>query len=228
MARIILVTGANRGIGREIARQLAEGGHKVILGIRSEDAGQRTAQEIGHGAAAIKLDVTSDDSVAAAAQWIEAEYGKLDAVVNNAGIGVGNAGLATPNLDEVRQIMEVNFYGPMRLNAALLPLLRKGDAPSIVNMSSGMGELKDLGLGGYAGYRLSKAGLNAQTLQLAGELSEDGIKVNAMCPGWVKTEMGRNRAPRHVSEGADTAVWLATDPSVPNGKFFRDREVIDW
>jgi NAD(P)-dependent dehydrogenase (short-subunit alcohol dehydrogenase family) len=130
-------------------------------------------------------------------------------------------------LDQVKYLMETNFYGPWRLSQIFLPLLEKSENGRIINMSSGMGELKDLD-GEYPAYRISKSSLNALTIMLAEGLKGKRISVNAMCPGWVKTDMGGPDAPRTVEQGADTAVWLATEEVIPTGKFFRDRREIDW
>jgi NAD(P)-dependent dehydrogenase (short-subunit alcohol dehydrogenase family) len=127
----------------------------------------------------------------------------------------------------VKQIMETNFYGPWRMIQVFIPLLLKSDNGQIINMSSGMGELGSLS-GDYPSYRISKSSLNALTIMFAKELEKDGISVNAMCPGWVKTDMGGPDAPRDVSQGADTAVWLATENEIATGKFFRDRQEISW
>jgi len=130
-------------------------------------------------------------------------------------------------LSEVRLLMETNFYGPWNMIQSFLPLLRKSPGGRIINMSSGMGEFASLA-GNYPAYRLSKASLNSLTIMLAKELEDEGIRINAMCPGWVRTDMGGPDAPRSVEEGADTAVWLATEEETPTGKFFRDRMIIDW
>jgi NAD(P)-dependent dehydrogenase (short-subunit alcohol dehydrogenase family) len=135
----------------------------------------------------------------------------LDILINNAAIGTGTTGAVNADLNEVRQIMETNFYGPWRLSLALLPMLKKSREGRIINLSSGMCALEDLN-GGYAGYRLSKAGLNALTILMANELRGTNLKVNAMCPGWVRTDMGGSGAPRPLEKGAETAVWLATIP----------------
>ena len=148
-------------------------------------------------------------------------------LLQKAGIGAGRKTAENISLMSVKQVMEINFYGPWRMIQAFLPLLLKSEEGRIINMSSGMGELKSL-TGKYPGYSLSKSSLNALTIMFSNELKEKGIKVNAMCPGWVKTDMGGPDAPRNVSEGADTAVWLATEKEIPTGKFFRDRKEIDW
>ena len=145
--------------------------------------------------------------------------------LKKAGIISLKHGVSEIPLDVVRQIAEVNVYGAWRMIQVFLPLLRKSREGRIINVSSGMGELKSLA-SDHAGYRMSKVSLNALTIMLSGELHN--ISVNAMCPGWVRTEMGGENAPRSVSQGADTAVWLATEKEIPTGKFFRDRKMIDW
>ena len=175
---------------------------------------------------ALELDVTDDDSVGAALAGAEENPGSLDVLVNNAGIYGPYEGVADYDLAEARRVIETNVFGPWRLIQAALPLLRRSGSPRIVNVSSGAGQLAEMGGGGTA-YRLSKAALNALTRTLAAEESE--IKVNAICPGWVSTDMGGSSAPRSVEQGADTAVWLATMPADgPSGGFFRDREPIPW
>ena len=224
---IALVTGGNRGIGLEICRQLAERGLTVVLTARDLSKGQKAASSLQGQVVVRRLDVTDDASVGDLAGALRQEFGVLDVLVNNAAISRGSRGLADSDLETIREIMETNFFGPIRVTQALLPLLRKSSDARIINITSGMGSLDEL-LGGYAGYRLSKAGLNAQTILLANELRGSHIKVNAVCPGWVRTDMGGRSAPRSVAEGADTAVWLATAPDVPTGKSFRNREVIAW
>ena len=217
-----LVSGASRGIGAEIARELAsDHGFLVFAGAR--DPGDVEATE---GVEPIRLDVTDQATVDAARERIESDPGRLDALVNNAGIYGDPIGAADYDLARAHQVLEVNTFGPWRLTQALLPLLRGSSSPRIVNVSSGAGQLSDMN-GGRAGYRLSKAALNALTRTLASD--ERGIKVNTMCPGWVRTDMGGSAAPRSVEEGADTAVWLATlSDDGPTGGFFRNRKPIPW
>ena len=220
--RVALVSGASRGIGAEIARELAgDHGFLVFAGARNPDD-----VESGDGIEPIRLDVTDEDTIYSARQRIESDPGRLDALVNNAGVYGDPTGAADYELDVAHEVLEVNTFGPWRLAQAFLPLLRRGDAPRIVNVSSGAGQLSDMN-GGHAGYRLSKAALNALTRTLAND--ERDVKVNSMCPGWVRTDMGGSAASRSVEEGADTAVWLATLPDDgPTGGFFRDRKPIPW
>ena len=174
----------------------------------------------------LRLDVDDDESVRAALAAIEADPAQLDVLVNNAGVYGAPAGAGDYDLDEAHRLFETNVFGPWRLVQAALPLLRRSAAPRIVNVSSGSGQLAEMGTG-YAAYRLSKTALNALTRTLAAE--EPQIKVNSVCPGWVRTDMGGPGAPRSVAEGADTAVWLATLPADgPSGGFFRDRQPLAW
>jgi NAD(P)-dependent dehydrogenase (short-subunit alcohol dehydrogenase family) len=222
LSRVALVSGASRGIGAEIARQLAaDHGFVVFAGARDPDD-----VEEADGIVPIELDVTDEDAIFAAQELIGSDPGHLDALVNNAGIYGDPIGAADYDLERAHEVLEVNLFGPWRLIEAFVPLLRRSDAPRIVNVSSGAGQLSDMN-GGRAAYRVSKAGLNALTRTLASDERE--IRVNTMCPGWVRTDMGGPGASRSVEEGADTAVWLATlDDEGPTGGFFRDREPIPW
>jgi NAD(P)-dependent dehydrogenase (short-subunit alcohol dehydrogenase family) len=221
-SRAALVTGANRGIGAEIARQLAaDHGFTVIAAAR--DPSQVAEQD---GVVPVALDVSDEASVAAARERIGSDPGRLDVLVNNAGVAGGYSDTAAGvELDEVRRTLEVNTLGPLRLVQAFLPMLRLSDDGRVVNVSSGAGQLEGM-RGGYPGYRISKSGLNALTKIVAAE--EPGIRSNSLCPGWVRTYMGGGAAPKSVAEGADTAVWLATDERVGSGGFYRDREPIPW
>ena len=223
--KIVLITGANRGIGKEIARQYAEKGHSVVLTGRDLKKAENAAEEIGDNCVAVALDVTDQSSVGAAVKKVEETYDCLDVLVNNAGI-MGKSRAAEGDIESIQHVMDTNFYGAIRTTAAFLPLLKRSSDPRIINMSSGMGATTSLPNGGYAGYRLSKAALNAYTQMLAGELGD--FMVAAMCPGWVRTDMGGGGAPRSVEKGADTAVWLGLEAEVPSGKFWRDREEINW
>lgn len=229
MSKIALVTGGNRGIGFEVCRQLGQKGFKVILGARKVSNGKEAQSILGSEGLDVTfqpLDVQNEEQIGFVASWLDMEYEGLDVLINNAGIGIGNSELADADLAEIRKIMEVNFYGPMQVSKMFIPLLKKKSG-RIINVSSGMGSISAMDIG-YAGYRLSKAGLNVQTMILAMELEQFDIKVNSVSPGWVKTEMGGSAAPRDVSQGADTITWLATEENIPNGKFLRDRKIINW
>jgi NAD(P)-dependent dehydrogenase (short-subunit alcohol dehydrogenase family) len=229
MERVALVSGANRGIGREVARQLVERGYKVVVGSRDLGKGERTAAELGDGAVATQLDVRDEGSVREAVSFVEREFGRLDVLVNNAGIADGwSSTAAEADFDKVREILDTNLFGSWRLAKAVLPLMRRNGYGRIVNVSSGMGQLSDMG-GHSPGYRVSKTGLNALTRMLTAELADENILVNSVCPGWVRTDMGGQNARRSVEEGGDTPAWLATLPDGgPTGGFFRNRKPIPW
>ncbi len=227
MDRVVLVTGANRGIGFEACRQFSERGFQVILTARDEKKGEAAAKKLGGAVSFLTLDVREDRTIGDAVEAVKRRYGHLDCLVNNAGISKGSKGLFEADVDEIKRIMETNFYGPLRVTRSFLPLLRKGKDSRVINVSSQMGSLEDL-TGGYAGYRLSKAGLNAQTILLANELRASSIRVFGMCPGWVRTDMGGRLAPRSVEEGADTIVWLASTAEAETGKWYCDRREIPW
>jgi NAD(P)-dependent dehydrogenase (short-subunit alcohol dehydrogenase family) len=225
---IALVSGANRGIGRETARQLAERGYEVIVTARDEEAARAAAGEIG--ARPLQLDVSDPASIERAAAAVAEDPGSLDVLVNNAGIGsdFGVAG-AEPDFDAIQRALDTNFFGAYRLSIALLPLLRRSEHARIVNVSSGMGAINEMG-GWSPGYRVSKAALNAMTRILATELEGDGVKVNSACPGLVATDMGDQfGATKSVEDGASGVVWLATLPDEgPSGGFFRDGRQISF
>jgi len=230
--KTIVVTGANRGIGYEIARQLLARGSQVILTARKSEAAQAAAEGLekdGLKPTAQVLDVTRHESVEALSQFIQAKFGKLDVLINNAGILLDqDTEVMQVDLGTVRTTLETNTLAPLHLAQRLTPLLRASASGRIINVSSGMGALTGMG-SDHAAYRLSKAALNALTLMLAATLQADGIAVNAACPGWVRTDMGGPNAERPVAQGADTPVWLALDaPQNLTGKFVRDRRVIEW
>jgi NAD(P)-dependent dehydrogenase (short-subunit alcohol dehydrogenase family) len=231
--RVALVSGSARGIGREVARQLAELGDQVIVTARDPASAERAAEELSDGGRLSlrpePLDVADPESVERLRGRVESDPGHLDVLVNNAGImGTLGTNAAEASLSDAHETMETNLLGAWRLTQALLPLLRRSAHGRIVNVSSGAGQLSDMN-GGYPGYRISKTALNALTRILSQEEEANGILVNSLCPGWVRTDMGGSAAPRSVAEGADTAVWLATLPDDgPTGGFFRDREPIPW
>ena len=228
--RVVLVSGGNRGIGREVARQLAGLDYTVVVGSRDLAKGQQVAEELGDLAVARQLDVTDVESIERCIAEIGEEFGRLDVLVNSAGVIGGGWSTSAVDiaLDEVREVLDTNLFGAWRLTQAALPLMRRNGYGRVVNISSGMGQLSDMG-GHSPSYRVSKTGLNALTRMLTAELGEDNILVNSVCPGWVRTDMGGPNARRSVEEGAETPVWLATLPDDgPRGGFFRDRKPIPW
>jgi NAD(P)-dependent dehydrogenase (short-subunit alcohol dehydrogenase family) len=227
--RVALVSGGNRGIGLEIVRQLAERGLTVVLGSRDGEQGRAAAAGLSGGVVVRQLDVADPESVDRLSRSVEEEFGRLDVLVNNAGItnDEGQRGVDA-DLERVREALETNLLGAWRLCEAAIPFMRRHGYGRIVNISTGMAALEDMG-GGSPGYRVSKTGLNALTRILASELRGSGILVNSVCPGWVQTDMGGSRAPRPVEEGAEGAVWAATLPNNgPTGGFFRDRRPVPW
>ena len=227
--RVALVSGGNRGIGLEVVRQLAGRGITVILGSRDEEQGRVAAEGLPGAVVVKQLDVADEESVVRLAASVEDEFGRLDILVNNAGISNdhGQRGV-NADLNRVREALDANLFGAWRLCEMAIPLMQRHGYGRIVNVSSGMGALEDMG-GGSPGYRVSKTALNALTRILASELRGSGILVNSVCPGWVQTDMGSPHAPRPVEEGADTPVWAATLPKGgPTGGFFRNRRPIPW
>jgi NAD(P)-dependent dehydrogenase (short-subunit alcohol dehydrogenase family) len=228
--RAALISGGNRGIGREVARQLADLGYRVVIGSRDLPKGEKVAGELGENVSAVQLDVTDEDSIGRAVASVAEDPGRLDVLVNNAGITGGgwSTSAVDADLDQVRKTLDTNLFGAWRLAEEALPLMRRNGYGRIVNISSGMGQLSDMG-GHSPGYRVSKTGLNVLTRMLTAELVDENILVNSVCPGWVRTDMGTESARRSVEEGADTPVWLATLPDDgPRGGFFRDRQPIPW
>ena len=239
--RIALVTGANRGLGFAICRQLAQKGIAVILAARDPDKGQavcsqlnREGIDIGH---TVQLDVNSEDSIQTAIEQINNNFGRLDILVNNAGIVVDDkATILDMKADVLHKTLQTNFYGPLALCQSCIPIMRAGHYGRIVNISSTLGSLAEITDFGspYSGsqtpaYRLSKTILNGLTALIAREVKDDNILVNSVCPGWIRTDMGGNQAPLSPEEGADTPVWLATLPDDgPSGGFFRERKRIAW
>lgn len=228
--KVILVTGSNRGIGKETIRQLARVGHKTILTGRNADHVRDAQDDLaaeGVITDAFACDVRDEAQVRKLVQYVDERYGKLDVLVNNAGIFLDGSDSTKADIDIIRQTFDTNVLGPYRMIEVLLPLLRKSGDARIINLSSGMGGLTEMD-GGYPGYRISKTALNAVTRIFANDLAKDKISVNSVCPGWVKTDMGGERATREVEQGAETIVWLATTEKPSTGKFLRDKKEIPW
>ena len=228
---VAVVTGANRGIGREVVRALAASGYLVVLGSRDPARGEAAAAGLGGasaGVVACALDVADDASVRAAAAWVGDALGRCDALVNNAAIDYDtDARATTADLDRVHRAMETNLFGAWRTALAFLPLLRESPHPRIVNVSSGSGSLADMSAGTPA-YSVSKAALNALTRILAAELRSERVLVNAVCPGWVATDMG-GAGGRPVADGAASVTWaVLLGDDGPTGGFFRDGRPVAW
>ncbi len=230
--KVALVTGANRGIGLEVCRQLARQGFAVILGARDLKKGTGAAEALaGEGINILphRLDVTGQESIEELKLWAEDRFHKLDVLVNNAAILYDSWQRARDaDLKVVREAFETNTLGAWRMCAAFAPLLKQSGHGRIVNVSSESGSLAGMG-GETPAYSISKVALNALTRMLAAELRADHVLVNSVCPGWVATEMGGTEAPRSVEEGAAGVVWAATLPdSGPTGGFFRDGQPLPW
>lgn len=230
--KIALITGSNRGIGREVLRQLAKKGFHCILTSRKEVDGQKALGSLGGLKEQISwhsLDVNDDASVAKIKAFVENEFGHLDVLVNNAGWNYDYGEKpSSVDLQKVMDTLNTNLMGPWRMCQAFIPLMKKQRYGRIVNVSSGSGSIDKM-TSETPAYGLSKTALNVLTIKLADELKGSGILVNSVCPGWVRTEMGGMNAPRSVEEGADGIVWLATLPEDgPSGGFFRDRQPIPW
>jgi NAD(P)-dependent dehydrogenase (short-subunit alcohol dehydrogenase family) len=231
--RIAVVTGGNKGIGFEICRQLAARGVNVVLTARSQRRGAQAAKKLqGEGLNVIfhPLDVTVPDQVHALARYLETAHRRCDVLINNAGIALDRYSRSV--LDTPPRLFQdtlgTNFYGPLRLCQALIPMMRRQRYGRVVNLSSGLGQLEDM-QDGSAAYRVSKTALNALTRMAAAATGDRNVLVNSMCPGWVRTDMGGANATRGVEKGAETAVWLATlADGGPTGGFFRDRKPIPW
>jgi len=230
--RIALVTGANRGIGLEVCRQLAAKGFVVLLTARDEKKAKAAVDALGNVGRVepLALDVDDASSIAKAATDVADNHGRLDVLINNAGINYDTwETVESADIDgTVMDTITTNLLGPWRVCQAFMPLLRESPAGRIVNVSSESGSLAEMGAGPPA-YQVTKAALNALTRTLAGELRGSHILVNSVCPGWVATDMGGAGAPRSVSEGAAGIVWATTLPDDgPSGGFFRDGKPLPW
>jgi NAD(P)-dependent dehydrogenase (short-subunit alcohol dehydrogenase family) len=240
--KVALITGANKGLGLEMARQLGKAGVTVVLGARDAEKGEAAAEKLrgeGLDAQFLKLDVTNNEDRASAVKFLDRKFGHLDILINNAGIageslGTGKVSTTTPNV--IHRVFETNFFSPIALTQAMLPLLEKSEAGRIVNMSSILGsqtmhadpkspiyDKKSLS------YDASKAALNSFTIHLAYELKDTKIKVNSAHPGWVKTDMGTDAAPMEIPDGAKTGVQLALlGEDGPTGGYFHLGKTLPW
>ena len=234
--KIAVVTGASRGMGFEACRQLGKLGFRVVLTSREANKANKAASKLRDEELEVvgyAHDVNDPQSAKDLASFVESEYGEVHVLVNNAGAVFdvdkeGSASILDTTKEALTRSFETNTIGAVLTAQALVPLMKKAGYGRIVNVSSGMGGITEMN-GGYPGYRLSKAALNASTRVLSEELKNDNIKVNAVCPGWVRTDMGGKNARLSPQEGVDTTVYLATLPEDgPTGTFFRKREPILW
>jgi NAD(P)-dependent dehydrogenase (short-subunit alcohol dehydrogenase family) len=227
--KTVLVTGANKGIGHEIVRQLLAKGLQVVLTARNGSAGERAAAALQGDVHFLQMDVTDDTSIENATKAFGQRSDKLDVLVNNAAIYPDEKfDILTITRQQLVKTFQTNTFGPIGVTQAFLPFLRRSTDPRIINISSGYGEIDGL-THTVPSYCLSKLTLNGVTIMLDQALRPDGFAVYVMCPGWVRTDMGGANATRSVEEGADTAVWLATEaPKAISGKFIRDRKAIEW
>jgi NAD(P)-dependent dehydrogenase (short-subunit alcohol dehydrogenase family) len=231
-AKLAVVTGGNRGIGFEICRQLKREGMDVIMTSRDPKKGIKAREQLKQEGLEVEFHVMDMSSYASIDQFFQIltdHHGKLDILINNAGIHYDSYQHASDaDMKIVLEALDINLIGPWHACQRAIPLMKRNGYGRIVNVSSGAGSLTEM-KGGTPAYSVSKAGLNVLTIKLAHELRSAGIKVNAVCPGWVKTDMGGPQAPRSVEKGASGIVWAAMLPSDgPSGGFFRDGKPIPW
>lgn len=231
MKKVVLVTGGNRGLGLQLCKELTQEGFEVILSARSKQNATdqiHLIKSIDPNAAINFCELVLDDeeSIKNAKTWIEEKYGRLDVLVNNAAILVDSKSTTEVTMDEIEKSLRTNFYGPFLLSQTMLPLLKKSKG-KIINVSSRMGSFNEMN-GGYAAYRLSKTILNSLTVIMANDVAQLGVRAVAVCPGWVKTDMGGNSAPRSLEEGTSGIKWLVTEDEFESGKFYRDKHLIDF
>jgi NAD(P)-dependent dehydrogenase (short-subunit alcohol dehydrogenase family) len=228
---VAIVTGGNRGIGHEICKELSKAGCNVVLTSRNEEEGRRAVAKLHqyYNVAYRRLDVTDSKDIASLRDWILKTYGRVDILINNAGVYL-DEGVSVFDVDEnlMQDTIAVNFYGAFHMCRAFVPIMRQNGYGRIVNVSSGYGAMSEMG-GYVAAYRISKAALNALTLIMANELRNGNIKVNAVCPGWVRTDMGGGMAPISPEAAAKDIVHFAlVDAKGPTGGFFRHKKPIQW
>ncbi len=230
--KIAIVSGANRGIGFETCRQLSQQGFLTILTSRDENKGKAAVellQQEGGDLIYHQLDVAELNSITRLASYLKENFDRCDILINNAGVFLdrGKSVFDVP-LEVLQKTLEINFFSALNMCRAFVPFMRVHQYGRIVNVSSGMGSIANMG-GFSAGYKLSKLVMNAMTRIMADEIKEINIKVNTMAPGWVRTDMGGPSAPRSLAQGVDTIIWLATLPDDgPTGGFFEDRKPISW
>ena len=230
--KVAIVTGGNRGVGYELVKQLALRGYKVILTSRDPVKGQAAAQKLTESSldvSFVRMDVDDQDSIRQAAMTVNERYGRVDVLINNAGVYLdGSEGILNMDPSILEQTMATNFFGAYHVIRSFIPFMQKQGYGRIVNVSSEYGAINEMSYQGAGAYKLSKLALNGLTRLAAAEIKGD-IKINAVDPGWVRTDMGGPSAPRTPEQAAESILWLATiGPEGPNGEFFRDGERIDW
>lgn len=230
-ARIVFVTGANRGIGLQIVRELAKKGDHVLIGCRTLAKAKKAAALLAKEnlkVEPIAIDVSKPASIQSAVKKILKKHKRVDVLINNAGIFEGSTETFKTKPKDLEAVFRTNTLGPFLLCQLLAPGMQKRGYGRIVNLSSGLGQLSEMETG-YPAYRISKTAINAVTRIFSAESEGKNVLVNSVCPGWVKTDMGGKEAEREIPKGAETPVWLANLPDGgPSGAFFRDREVIAW
>jgi NAD(P)-dependent dehydrogenase (short-subunit alcohol dehydrogenase family) len=226
MKKSAIVTGASRGIGKQVVKELVQKGFNVIAVARSEASLRDLTAELGPAVTPYALDITKQDACDLFQEYMESSHPRIDVLVNNAGIMGNNKTLAF-DLDQMRDVLETNLLGAVRITKAAWHALCKSSDARVINVSSGMGSTVSMQDGGYAAYRLSKWSLNGWTMLLAAEAPKN-VSVYAVCPGWVRTDMGGPNAPRTVEQGADSIVWLATESGLPSGTLWKDKQQVHW
>ncbi|MGZ4162195.1 MAG: SDR family oxidoreductase [Neobacillus sp.] len=230
--KVALVTGGNRGIGYELVKQLALNGFKAILASRDPEMGHEAAQKLKESnldVSFVVMDVDNQESIRQAAITVNEQYGRLDVLINNAGVYLDeNEKLLNMEPSILEGTMATNFFGTYHVIHSFIPLMEKQGYGRIINVSSEYGAMREMSYQGVGAYKLSKLALNGLTRLVAAEINDD-IKINAVDPGWVSTDMGGPSAPRTPKQAAESILWLATiGPEGPNGGFFRDGKRIDW
>lgn len=232
MKNYIVITGASRGLGKELSKQLAKLGYNILITARDERMGKKVLYEIEEYSPKVsilfhKLDVSDEKSIVRFTDYLIKHKIEVNVLVNNAGIVESNKSTLDTSKKEIQKSLDTNFFGPLLLSQKIIPFLEKTGNGKIINVSSGMGSFKELS-GGYAAYRISKLALNSLTAIMSKDLVGKNVKVFSVCPGWVKTDMGGAAAPRSLQQGVDSIKWLITKNEGVTGRFYRDKKQINF